>query len=137
MKDRFYTMTLVLGLAPGLAVAQEAPFTPPAVPADSQQINRDGRQQDREDQNAIRHDRDDQQRPGWGSGNEAGNLSDLLHRRYPESSIVANYRDNNIVVLTGNAASDRDRQDAEQFVRSEVGNARVINQIAVNGSPRM
>jgi hypothetical protein len=135
MKNRFYTLALVFGLAPGFALAQQQGY--PSYPSDQ---NRGVQQQPNgDDQNGIRHDRDDQrmnQDYDRGTQQNAGNLDNLLHRRYPNSNIAVNYQDNNTVVLTGTAATGHDRKDAEDFVRSQLGNARVIDQIQVTGYGR-
>jgi hypothetical protein len=106
MKNKLCTFALVLGLSPLAMLA-------PAASA-----------QDRD------HDRDDRQQGTWTRNND---LQNALHQRVPNSNIAVNWQNNNTVVLTGTAASDRDRQYADQLVRSQVGNARVIDQVTVNG----
>ena len=104
MKNKLCTLALVLGLSPLAMLA-------PAASA-----------QDR--------DRDDRQQGTWTRNND---LQNALHKRVPNSNIAVNWQNNNTVVLTGTAATERDRQYADQLVRSRVGNARVIDQVAVNG----
>ncbi len=124
MKNQIYVIALTLGLVPGIALAQNANPYP-------------DRQQTDQDRGMQRQDREDQQRTDQdydrGSRQGAGNLDRLLHDRYPNSNIAVNYQDNNTVVLTGTAANGRDRKDAEDFVRSQLGNARVVDQIQVTG----
>lgn len=104
MKNRLCTLALVLGLSP-LAMLAPSAFA-----------------QDR--------DRDDRQQGTWTRNND---LQNALHQRVPNSNIAVNWQNNNTVVLTGTAATDRDRQYADQLVRSQVGNAQVIDQVTVNG----
>lgn len=104
MRSKLCTLALVLGLIP-LAM-----FAPAAQAQD--------------------HDRDDRQQGTWTRNND---LQNALHQRVPNSNIALNWQNNNTVVLTGTAATERDRQYADQLVRSQVGNVRVIDQVSVNG----
>jgi hypothetical protein len=106
MRSKLCTLALVLGLSPLAMLA------PSAVA------------QDRD------RDRDDRQQGTWTRNND---LQNALHQRVPNSNIAVNWQNNNTVVLTGTAATERDRQYADQLVRSQVGNARVIDQVSVNG----
>ncbi len=129
MKNRLYVIALALGLAPGIALAQNPNYP---YPSDRQQTD--------QDRGVQRQDRDDQQRTDQdydrGTRRDAGNLDRMLHDRYPNSNIAVSYQDNNTVILTGTAATGHDRKDAEDFVRSQLGNARVIDQVQVTGYGR-
>jgi hypothetical protein len=128
MKAKFISLALVLGLGPANGLAQ----SPAASYPDQQQIDRDRAtqpQQDRDD----RQDRDDQSRRGNDSHASADKVQRMLRERVPNSNIAVNMRDRNTVVLSGTAANDRDRQYADQLVRSQYGNVRVIDQVTVNG----
>lgn len=112
MRTKLCTFALVVGLSP---IAMVAPYAAA---------------QDRDNRVQQNGDRDDQNRNGtWGTNN----LQNALHQRVPNSNIAVSYQNNNTVVMTGTAATERDRQYAEQMVRSQVGNARVIDQVSVNG----
>jgi hypothetical protein len=129
MKNRYYILALAIGLAPGFALAQATP-----------NYGYPDRQQTEQDRGMQRQDRDQQQRTDQdydrGSRQETGNLDRMLQQRYPNSNIQANYQDNNTVVLTGTAATGRDRKDAIKFVRSQLRGERVVDQIQVTGYGR-
>ncbi|MGE5109374.1 MAG: hypothetical protein ACM3JB_00860 [Acidobacteriaceae bacterium] len=144
MKNRINILALVLGLAPGFAFAQAvAPTAPPVDQQQKTDSDRTMQHQQRDDQNQVRRDQDDQQRRSdqdydnnrW-SRRDAGNLNDRLHQRFPNTDISANFQGNHTVVLTGTAATGHDRKDAVAFVQSQVGNARVIDQVQVTGYGR-
>ncbi len=139
MRNRFYILALVVGLAPGIALAQDQQTTDRDRDMQRQQEDMPGNwnarhsqeQRDNGYQKSDQDQRSDQDYRGSRLGSR--NWNNRLHQRFPNSNMSAEYRDNNTVVLTGNAGSDRDRQEAEQWVRSQAGDARVIDRVTVNG----
>lgn len=134
MKNRLYILALTLGLAPCIALGQNQNYP---YPPDRQQTDHDRgmQRQDRDDQQRV--DRDDQQRTDQDRDREsrrtAGDVDRMLRDRFPNTNISVNHEDNNTVVMTGTAATGHDRKGAEDFVRSQLGSARVIDQVQVTG----
>ncbi len=127
MKTRFYALALAIGLCPLCA-----------LPGMAQQPNSDQDRpvqprMDRDDQNAVRQDRDDARRDQDEHRGTDANLQNLLRQRLPNSNIAVNYQNDGTVLLTGNAVSQAERQQAENIVRSQVGNTRIVDQVTVNG----